>query len=103
MQRFKVLALLLAVALMLPACAAFQPVGDYFADVGDKVKHGAEEFVGSFDVDVEGSKSGASVTVEGIGVSASVGVDWKAIGCVLTYGLIDALCEDPEPELQPRE
>lgn len=98
MQRLKVLALLLAVALMLPACATFQPVGDYLKDLGSYAKQGGEEFVGSFDVDVEGSKSGASITVEGIGVSGSFGVNWQEIGCILAAG-----CENPEPELSPRE
>lgn len=111
MQRLKVLALLLAVALMLPACATFQ-------SAGDSLKAGGKAFAESFDVDAKVGKSGASVTVEGAGVAVSVGgdvskggaslsvsgdVDWKAVGCVLTGGLFELLCAEPEPELAPQE
>lgn len=95
-QKLKVLALLLLMAFVLPACATFQ-------SAGDSLKAGGKAFAESFDVDAEVDKSSASVTVEGAGVSVSVGVDWKAIGCVLTGGVIGSLCENPEPELQPRE
>ena len=97
-MRLKLILAVALCALMLPACAAFQPVGDYLKDLGSYAKQGGQEFVGSFDVDVEGSKSGASVTVEAIGVSGSFGVNWQEIGCILAAG-----CENPEPELQPRE
>lgn len=104
MQRLKVLALLLAAAFMLPACATLQ-------SAGDAVKAGGKAFAESFDVDANVGKSSASVTVEGIGVSVSAGVsaskdgasvsvsggvDWRAIGCVLTVGLVESLCDEPE-------
>ena len=90
--------LALAVAtLMFPGCAALQPGADYLKGLGNQVKEGGVRLADSFDIDVEGDTSGASVAVSAIGVSGSFGVNWKAVGCVLTAGIIDSLCEsDPE-------
>ena len=102
------LKLILAVALcaLLFGCATFQ-------SAGDSLKAGGKAFAESFDVDADVDKSSASVTVEGVGVSVSAGVsaskdgasvsvsggvDWKAIGCVLSGGLAGSLCDEPEPD-----